>query len=491
MNGIGAVVIRQAPRALVLSAIGFLVARPAMAEVEPAEEEVVASAARSLKLEASPILAAAKLPTPSLPALDGALLDRLGLTLSLSTELLLAPRARVGAAVGTAGGRDPSAVAVGDFDGDGLPDLAVTNHDGNSVSILLNSSLPGAEQAHYHLALSQAVGAQPQSVVAGDFNGDGLLDLATANAGDVSVSILLADGASRGDLHFSAFELPVDPLGSIAIVAADFNGDGKLDLATANYLGSSVSILLNDTTDGATIASFSVAAKLLAGMDGPYALAVGDFNGDGKPDLATANSYGNSVAVLVNETLPGSSDLHFDLAANPAVGQGPIAIAVGDFNGDHRPDLVTANHYDDSLSILLNDTAPGAAGARFGAAATTTIGINSGLTAVAVADFNGDGKPDLVTANDGSDSLSILGNDTAAGAATVRFSVVANPVISGNLYALAIGDFNRDGKPDLAVTSGGSSDGSTVSTLSNDTPARLLLQPRTLQARGDDRLLKP
>ena len=491
MNGIGAVVIRQAPRALLLSAIGFLLARPAMAEGEPAEGLVIANAARSLKLNASPILADRKLPTPPIPAIDGALLDRLGLKLSLSTELLLAPRARFTAAVGTAGGRDPSAVAVGDFDGDGLPDLAVTNHDEGSVSILLNSSLPGSEQVHYRLALSQAVGAQPHAVVAGDFNGDGLPDLATANVGDGSVSILIADGAARGDVHFSSLELPVDPLGPIAIAAADFNADGKLDLATANYLGSSVSILLNDTADGATVASFSVATQLLAGMDGPYALAVGDFNGDGKPDLATANSYGNSVAILVNETLPGSSDLHFSLAASPAVGQCPIAIAVGDFNGDHKPDLVTANNYDDSLSILLNDTAPGAAGTSFGVAANTVVGINSGLTAVAVVDLNGDGKPDLVTANDGSDSLSILGNDTAQGAAAVRFSVVANPTVSGNLYALAIGDFNRDGKPDLAVTSGGSADGSTVSTLNNDTPARLLLPPRTLQARSDDRLSKP
>lgn len=491
MNGIGAIVIRQVPRALVLSAIGFLAARPALAEVAPAEGLDLASAARPLKLETSPILTDAKLPAP--PALDGRLIERLGLTLSLSTELLLGPKARVAAAVGTAGGRDPSAVAVGDFDGDGQLDLAVTNHDGSSVSILLDSREPDAvaTDAHYRLAASQAVGAQPQAVVAGDFNGDGLLDLATANAGGGSVTILIADGTARGDVHFSALEVPVDPFGPIAIVAADFNGDGRLDLATANYLGNSVSILLNDTADGATVARFSVAAHLIVGMDGPYALAVGDFNDDGQPDLATANSYGNSVAILVNETLPGSSELHFGLSASPAVGQGPIAIAVGDFNGDHKPDLVTANHYDDSLSILLNDTAADVAGASFRAAERLRVGINCGLTAVAAVDFNGDGKPDLVTTNDGSDSLSILGNDTSPGAAAVRFSVVASPAVSGNLYALAIGDFNRDGKPDLAVTSGGGPDDSTVSILSNDTPARLLLQRRTLQARGDDRLLKP
>ena len=454
MNGIGTVAIRPASWALVLSAMGLLAAPPAMAEATPVAQKP--------------------------------------LTLSLSTELALAPKARVGAALGAAGGRDPYAIAVGDFDGDGKPDLAVTNHAGSTVSILLNDSEAQAAEGRYRLVASFAVGSLPHAVVGGDFNGDGRPDLATANIGDSSVSILLADSATSGEVHFNVLNLPIEGLGPIAIAATDFNGDGKLDLATANYYGGTVSILLNDTVRGSMAARFSVVTSLMAGMDsGPYALAIGDFNGDGKPDLATANSYDNSVAILINDTLRGSREPRFIRAASPAVGQGPIAIAVGDFNGDHQPDLVTANHYDDSLSILLNETAPGAAGASFGIAANTIVGLNSGLTAVAVVDFNGDGKPDLVTANDGSDSLSILGNDTAQGAAAVRFSVVASPVVSGNLYALAIGDFNRDGKPDLAVTSGGNSDGSTVSTLSNDTPARLLLQPRTLQARDDDRLSKP
>ena len=475
MNGIVAVVIRPASWALVLLAMGSFVARPAMAEVASAGRLVVASAARPSTLDASRILADAALPTP---ANGGGMRGRQGLKLSLSTELALAPKARVGAALGAAGGRDPYAVAVGDFDGDGKPDLAVTNHAGSTVSILLNNTERDAAGASYRLAATQAVGSLPHALVAGDFNGDGKPDLATANIGDSSVSILLADGARDREVHFSVLSLAIEGLGPIAIAAGDFNGDGKLDLATANYFGGTVSILLNDTVRGSMVARFSAATSLMAGMDsGPYALAVGDFNGDGKPDLATANSYDNSVAILINDTLRGSREPRFIRAASPAVGQGPIAIAVGDFNGDRKPDLVTANHYDDSLSILLNETAPGAGEASFGVAANTIVGINSGLTAVAVVDFNGDGKPDLVTANDGSDSLSILGNDTTPGAAAARFSIVASPVVSGNLFALAIGDFNRDGKPDLAVTSGGSSDSRTVSTLTNDTPARLQRPP--------------
>ncbi len=420
---------------------------------------------------------AALLPAPAPAAAPGSPLaatDTVPLALSLSTAIAFGPRAALGAATGTAGGRDPYAVAVGDFDGDGRPDLAVTNHAGSTVSILLNETEPRAGSASYRLAASQAVGALPYAVVAGDFNGDGKVDLATANSGDDSVSVLL-NGTMPGDYgpSFAAVAVPTASFGTIAIVACDIDGDGRLDLATANYFSSSVSVLLNDTVTGASEARFSVAASLPIGDDsGPYALVAGDFNGDGKADLATANSYENTVSILLNGSKPGSdSGLRFAAASNVAVGQGPVALAIGDFNGDRRPDLASANNFDGTVSILINGTAPGAAATRFDLAANLTVGINSGLASVAVVDFNGDGKLDLVTANDGSDTLSVLSNSTAAGTGGTRFSVVATPNVSGNLYAVAVGDFNGDGRPDLAVTSGGRSDGSSISTLTNITPA--------------------
>lgn len=444
-----------------------------MAQAAPGSDLVIATASRAALLDGGRMLADAKLPKPAASAFGDGLGGRQGLTLTLSTELVLAAKARVAAAVGTAGGRDPYAVAVGDFDGDGKPDLAVVNH-GSGVSILVNETERAAAGIRYRFAASQEMGAEPNGIVAGDFNRDGRLDLATANVGDGSISILLADGVSAGELHFSVLALPIDGVGPAAIAAGDFNGDGKLDLVTANYLGSTVSILLNETRRGMVSARFEPASRLSVAVgSGPYALVVGDFNGDGRPDLATANSYDNSVSVLINDTPRGDRVPRFVLATSPAVGQGPVAIAAGDFNGDGKLDLVTANHFDDSLSILVNDSADGAEGASFRTATALAVGSNSGLAAVAVIDIDGDGKPDLVTANDGSDSLSIFGNGSPPGAAEVRFTVVASEAVIGNLYALAVGDFNRDGRPDLAVTSGGRADDNTVSTLVNDTPASL------------------
>lgn len=473
MNRIGIVVIRPASRALVLSLPGLLGAGAAMAQTAPDGGLVIASAARASLLDGNPILAEAKLPKPAVSAFGDGLGGSRSLTLTLSTELARAAKVRVAAAAGTAGGRDPYAIAVGDFDGDGKPDLAVVNH-GSGVSILVNETERAAAGIRYRFAMHQDIGAEPNGIVTGDFNRDGRLDLATANVGDGSLSILLADGVSAGVLHFSTLALPVDGVGPAAIAAGDFNGDGKLDLATANYLGSTVSILLNETRRGMVDARFDTASQpSVAVGSGPYALVVGDFNGDGRPDLATANSYDNSVSVLINTTPGGEHVPRFVLATSPAVGQGPIAIAAGDFNGDGKLDLVTANHFDDSLSILVNDSAEGAEGAHFRPATVLAVGSNSGLAAVAVIDLDGDGKPDLVAANDGSDSLSIFSNSSAPGAAGVRFDAAASEAVSGNLYALAAGDFNRDGKPDLVVTSGGRADDNTVSILANDTPARL------------------
>jgi VCBS repeat protein len=190
-------------------------------------------------------------------------------------------------------GAFPTSVAVGDFNGDGVQDLAVANFNSNNVSVLL-----GNGDGSFQAARNFGVGFNPVSVAVGDFNCDGVQDLAVANFNSANVSVLLGngDGSFRAAQNFAVGTLP----SSVAV--GDFNGDGVQDLAVANsgleeVSGSAnVSVLLGNG-DG----SFQGARNFAAGSL-PYSVAVGDFNGDGLPDLAVANAYSNNVSVLINNT---------------------------------------------------------------------------------------------------------------------------------------------------------------------------------------------
>ena len=166
--------------------------------------------------------------------------------------------------------------AVGDFNGDGTLDLAVTNIDNDTVSVLL-----GNGKGNFALASSPATGSEPESVAVGDFNGDGKLDLAVANTGGSTVSILLGDGTG----NFTLVSSPAVGSHPTSVAVGDFNGDGKLDLAVTSGQydigGQAVSILLGDGTG-----NFTLAASLDLTL--PTSVAVGDFNGDGKLDLVVA-----------------------------------------------------------------------------------------------------------------------------------------------------------------------------------------------------------
>jgi hypothetical protein len=170
----------------------------------------------------------------------------------------------------------------------------------------------------------------------------------------------------------------------------DFNGDGKLDLAVTNVLFSSVSVLLGNG-DG----TFGAATNYGAGFT-PLSVAVGDFNGDGKLDLAVANASDNTVSVLLGNGTGG-----FGAAINYAVASGPRSVEVGDFNGDGKLDLVVANRDSNSVSVLL-----GNGDGTFGAATNYTVGADP--VSVAVGDFNGDGALDLAVPNAFSNNVSVL-----------------------------------------------------------------------------------
>jgi hypothetical protein len=329
-----------------------------------------------------------------------------------------------------AAGAFPDSVAVGDFNRDGVPDLVTGNGNNGRVSVLL-----GNGDGSFKPAVTYATGGlYPVAVAVGDFNGDGIADLATVNdnsASDYSVGVLLGNG----DGSFQpAHTYAIPALQSRAVVVGDFNGDGKADLAIVNYgrppdFQGSVSVLLGNG-DG----TFQPVVTYVTG-EGSQAVAVGDFNGDGSPDVAVANQASNNVSVLL-----GNGDGTFSEPPSYPVGRDPTAAVLGDFNGDGIPDLAVTNSSDNTVSVLL-----GNGDGTFQPAHTFAVG--SYPIDLAVGDFDGDGTLDIVTANKGSNNVSVLlGNGDGTFKLQQRFDAGNSP--SG----IAVEDFNGDGLPDLAVS---------------------------------------
>ena len=231
-----------------------------------------------------------------------------------------------------------------------------------------------------------------------------------------------------------------------AAIAVDVNGDGRPDLIVANSVASTISVLLNTTAPGAATPTFAVQQTFATGSS-PRAVATADLNGDGKPDLIIANYNDNTVSVLLNTTAPGAAVPSFASQQVFSTGSSPFSIATADVNGDGKADLIVANFGSATASVLLNTTAPGATTPAF--SAQQAFATNTNPNCVTTADINGDGKPDLIVANYGSATISVLHNTTAPGAATPSFAAQQTFPTGLGPSAVATADVNGDGKSDL------------------------------------------
>jgi len=265
-------------------------------------------------------------------------------------------------------GNAPQSIAIADFDEDGMPDLAVANQHGDSISILLNTSTAAGTAAFAAKTdFSVAPGVNPYSVTSADFDGDNHADLAVANANSGKVTVLLGDGAGS----FAAAK-GFDAAGSLrSVTSADFNGDGKPDIAVVSDASNKAYVLLNTSTGFGNInLSFAAAVNFSVGTS-PQSITSADFDGDGKFDLAVANWSSNNVSVLLNSTpLPGTAS--FGAAANFAAGTNPVYITSADFDADGKPDLAVANGASSNFTTVLLNTFPDST------APTGTIVIDAG-----------------------------------------------------------------------------------------------------------------
>jgi len=281
---------------------------------------------------------------------------------------------------------------------------------------------------------SSGAGGAPVGVAMADFDADGRPDVATANNATNTVAVLL--GAGTGSLGAAATYGTGAGSAPQWVAAADLNGDGRPDLVTANTGTNQVGVLLNNGNG-----TFGAVATYGSGAgSAPLGLTLADLNADGNPDIVTANNGSNTIGVLLNA---GGGSFGTVVTYATGTGTAPLGVAMADLNGDGRPDVVTANSGNSTASVLLS-SGPG----TFSAAAAYGTGAGSTPNGVALADLNADGKPDLVTANTGSNTIGTLLN---SGTGTFGTVTTTSTGAGSTPAAIALADVNADGRPDAVV----------------------------------------
>lgn len=319
----------------------------------------------------------------------------------------------------------PSSVVLGDFDEDGDLDMVTANTNSDDLSVRL-----GNGDGTFAAASTYGAGNNPRFVAVGDLNADGRLDLVTANYTDNNVGVRLGFGNGTFD-NASHYSLGSGPF---SVALGDLNGDGSLDIVTANQISEDVSVYTGNG-DG----TFSADRTYSVGSD-PYSIALGDLNGDGTLDFVTANKQSSTVSVRLGDGYGA-----FGVENTYSVGTSPYSIALGYLNADSYLDIVTANAFDNNTSVLL-----GNGNGTFNTASNYLMGFGSiGPSAVALGDLNGDNYLDIVTANQLTNEVSVRFND---GNGLFGSGSSTNYAMGDNPRSVALGDLDGDGSLDIVIT---------------------------------------
>lgn len=336
----------------------------------------------------------------------------------------------------------PSDIVLGDVNGDGYLDIVTVNGGifSGAASVLLKLAGGGfAPYSNYY------TGGGPSGVALGDVNGDGRLDIVTANSVSNTASVL--PGLTGGAFGFRTDYRTSNGASDVAL--DDVNGDGRLDIITSNSDFSTASVLLGIVGGG-------FAAKVDYPTGGyPQRMTLGDINNDGHLDIITANKYANTVSVL-----PGIAGGDFGPKSDYSTGASPNDVALGDVNSDGRLDIVTVNSSGSgsTASVLL-----GLAGGGFGVKSDYFTG--AGPYGVALGDVSGDGRLDIVIANYGASTVSVL-----PGLAEGIFGPKSDYSTGRSPISVALSDINGDDRLDIVTANQGDNSISILLNIGNIMP---------------------
>jgi hypothetical protein len=352
-----------------------------------------------------------------------------------------------GGTMSTASFATPVNVAPGyattllDADGDGKLDIATQI---NGVLTLIRNTGAGNNISFGPVPSPASNGLAPRAIIYADIDGDGRPDL-IQGWGDGYPMIVFANSSTKGTVSIQpGIKFPGTALDLEVVGAGDFNKDGKPDIAAAGNYTQAVAIETNTSVNSNIAFGAETTAPI---TQGPGATLVDDFDGDGKADIVVAGIYASEIYAFRNTSVIGGT---ISFSTQPSkYDYGINQMVSGDIDGDSKPDLV-ATMNDNTIHVYLNTSAPGAI--SFSAPIVLpSLGAKPGY--LALGDLDGDGKLDIITSETTSKTLSVLHNTSTSGTAAFDPALSFNTDINPGM--VAIGDVNGDGRPDIVLNANG------------------------------------
>ena len=363
----------------------------------------------------------------------------------------------------------PYSSVIADIDGDGKSDLIVSDYTANTISIFRNTGSSGSiTSGSFANKVDFNTGNNPFGIAVGDIDGDGKLDIVVANYGSGTVSVF-RNTATSGSITTSSLASKVDfTAGSNPsfIAIGDIDGDGKPDIAVTNNSSSTVSLFQNTGTSGSiTTSTFAAKVDFSTGSS-PNGISIGDIDMDGKPDLIIANYLSNTISIYRNISIFGSiTTSSLATRVDFSTGSRPNCLALGDIDGDGKTDICVTNYTSNTVSVFRNLSTSGII-ATGSLATKYDYATGTSPYSIAISDLDGDGKPDVAVTNYTSSTLSVFKNNSTSGTIGAgSLATKSDYTVGTNPMGIAAGDLDGDGKPDLTAVN---YNGSTVSVLRNN-----------------------